>query len=111
MRRSIFLLCAFGSALSWTGPAFASGISYTCDPTIDAAMAGTCSTLNSSIAGLYSGTFTNANASIFIAFGTTGLGQSAQYYNAATFTNYLTALTSHESGANDLTAVSSLSGG
>jgi hypothetical protein len=95
----------FGAAL-----ASASSIVYTCDPTIDAAVAGTCLTLNSTIAGIYSSTFSNANAKIYITYGAAGLAQSLQFYTNVTYTAYANALTLDESDANDATAVSSLGG-
>ncbi len=70
-----------------------SGIVYTCDPSIDAANAGTCNYLNTTIAGLYSSTFSNANANIYITYGNTGLGESDGFNNFVTYTQYLTALT------------------
>ena len=39
---------------------------FTGDANIDATAAGTCNTLNPSIAGLYNSTFSNVNASIYI---------------------------------------------
>jgi hypothetical protein len=98
----------FGAAL-----ASASGISYTCDPTINSTVAGTCATLNSTIAGLYSSTFTDANASIYITYGSIGLnlaGQTFQFYTNVTYTAYANALTLDESDANDATTVGSLGG-
>ncbi len=71
-----------------------SGIVYTCDPTIDAKVAGTCAYLNTTVAGYYNDTFTNANANIYIKYGTTGLGESTTgFYNFVTFSQYLTAYT------------------
>jgi uncharacterized protein (TIGR03437 family) len=90
MRSSIFLLLTLGAAV----PAWA-GITYTCDPTIDAAHAGTCAHLNSTIAGLYNNTFSNANASIYIQLGNTDLGQSGYSLGQVTFNAYLTALTAN----------------
>lgn len=69
------------------------GITYTCDPSIDARQAGLCNTLNTTIADLYSKTFTDANAQIFITFGKTGLGSSAQYLNYISWNQYINALT------------------
>ncbi len=71
-----------------TGP----GIVYTCDPSIAAA---TCTYLNTTVAGWYNGTFTNANANIYITYGTTGLGQSEGYFNFVTYSHYLAAVTSN----------------
>ena len=56
---------AFGAAL-----ASADTLSFTCDPSVAAA---TCSFLNTIVAGNYSSTFSNANANIYIQYGTTGL--------------------------------------
>ena len=68
-----------------TGP----GIQYTCDPNIGAA---TCTYLNTTVAGWYNATFTNANASIYIQYGTTGLGSSTGYGNSLTYSQYVAAL-------------------
>ena len=95
----------FGAAL-----ASATGISYTCDSTIDSTVAGTCNTLNTTIKGIYSSTFSNADASIYIQYGTTGLASSLQYYTNVTYTAYANALTLDETDANDVTAVNSLGG-
>src|ERR1035438_3776163 len=85
------------------------GIVYTCDATIDATMPGTCNFLNTTIAGIYGNTFSNASASIYIKYGTTGLGASLQYLNFVTYNSYLTSLTAHSSGdAVDTAALASL---
>ena len=101
-----YMLAAFASSQT----VWASGISFTCNSNIDTS---TCSYLNSNIAGLYAGIFNTANAQIYIQYGSTGLGQSQQYYNSTTFNNYLSALTSHEASgdATDSSAVASLQGG
>lgn len=70
-----------------TGP----GIVYTCDPNVDATVAGTCNYLNTTVAGHYNDTFTNANANIYVLYGTTGLGQSQYYFNYVTYAQYATA--------------------
>ena len=44
------------------------GIVYTCDPGIDADV---CTTLNTTISGLYASIFTNAAANIYVKFGPT----------------------------------------
>jgi hypothetical protein len=69
-----------------------SGIQYTCDPSVTAA---TCDYLNTTVAGYYNSTFTNANASIYITFGSTGLGQSSGYDNYVTYDQYVSALNSN----------------
>jgi len=87
---SAFLLLATGAAL----PARA-GLTYTCDPNIDAAHAGACAYLNSTIAGIYNSTFSNANASIYIKLGNTDLGLSLYNQAIITYSAYLTALTAN----------------
>jgi hypothetical protein len=90
------------------GLATAGNISYTCDSGLIAD--GTCAVLNSTIAGLYNSTFTNANASIYIQYGVTGLASSLQYYDNVSYSAYATALAANEGDANDVTAVASLGG-
>jgi hypothetical protein len=77
----------FGFALG-AGMAHA-GISYTCDSSVAAA---TCNYLNTTVAGLYNSTFTNANASIYITYGTTGLAETQSAFNVVTYNQYVTAL-------------------
>jgi hypothetical protein len=48
--------------------------------------------LNTSVAGLYSGTFTNASADIYITYGTTSLGESETYRNEFSYSAYTAAL-------------------
>ncbi|MGB7355462.1 MAG: NF038122 family metalloprotease, partial [Acidobacteriaceae bacterium] len=67
-----------------TGP----GIVYTCDPSVATA---TCNYLNTTVAGYYNATFTNANANIYVQYGSTGLGESQYYFNYLTYTQYATA--------------------
>jgi hypothetical protein len=67
-----------------------SGIVYTCASNVAAA---TCNYLNTTVAGYYSSTFTNANAQIYIQYGATGLGESDGYLNLVTYKNYVAALT------------------
>ena len=64
------------------------GIVYTCDVTISMS---TCNYLNTTVAGYYNDTFTNANANIYIQLGNTGLGQSEDIYNFVTYNQYATA--------------------
>jgi hypothetical protein len=90
---------AFGTALA------SAGITYTCDPTVDAA---TCNYLNTTVAAMYSSTFTNANANIYITFGTTGLASTQTAFNVVTYSQYLTALTTHASGAIQAAAIAAL---
>jgi hypothetical protein len=85
--RRILTLCAglaIGAALASAGT-----ITYTCDPSVTAA---TCDYLNTTVAGLYSSTFTNANADIYITYGTTGLAQTQTAFNVVTYGAYVAAL-------------------
>ncbi len=65
-----------------------SGMVYTCAPNVAAA---TCNYLNTTVAGYYNDTFTNANANVYIQYGTTSLGESVQYLNFLTYDQYVTA--------------------
>lgn len=80
---------AFGTALVNAGT-----ITYTCDPSVPAS---TCNYLNTTVAGHYSSTFTNASANIYITYGTTGLAQSQGAFNFVTYDQYVAALTSNPS--------------
>jgi hypothetical protein len=73
-----------------TGP----GIVFTCNPNVNTTHASACNYLNTTVAGYYNDTFTNANANIYVQFGSTGLGQSQFYYNFVTYSQYATAYTS-----------------
>jgi hypothetical protein len=95
--------CAFAAA-----PAFADGIQYTCDPGITASV---CATIQTTIAGQYANVFTNANAVIYVQYGSIGgVASNTQFYNTVTYTNYYNALQGNETDANDVTAVNSLGG-
>ena len=90
-----------GSIQSLSTP---SGIVYTCDANINA-LPGVCNTLNTTIAGLYASTFANANASIYITFGTTGLGAERVLLFLCPVTVACGhALQSNETDADDITA-------
>ncbi len=80
---------AFGTALVNAGT-----ITYTCDPSVAAT---TCNYLNTTVAGHYSSTFTNANAHIYITYGTTGLAETLSYLNFVTYDQYVAGLTSNPS--------------
>lgn len=86
------------------------GLSFTCDSSVDAAQAGTCAYLNTTIAGLYNNTFSNIHANIYIEQGITGLGQSTVgYANPVTYTSYRNSLIAASSGsALDTAAIASL---
>ena len=93
-----------------TVPAFAGTVSYTCDPTVDASQAGTCSYLNSAISGLYSSTFSNLNASIYIQQGVTGLGESTEgpSLNTLSYAAYLGDLTANSIASGNAVQASAL---
>lgn len=82
---------------SATGP----GIVYVCDPGIPASA---CAYLNSTIAGVYANAFTNTNATIYVTFGTTGLGMSQFFVFAVNYSDFRTALQQSEKSADDATA-------
>ena len=101
-------ICLAISAAFSTALASAGTIDYTCNANIGAA---TCTHLNTTIAALYSGTFSNANADIYIQYGTTGLGSSSQFQNFVTYSTYLNALTAENGpGAIRASAIASLPG-
>jgi uncharacterized protein (TIGR03437 family) len=89
------------AAASSTG----TGILYTCDATITALSSTLCSTLNTTIAGLYSSAFTNANATIYIKLGNTSLGASDSYLNDFSYATFRSLLISAASDQNDNTAI------
>ncbi len=93
--------------------ASANNLSFTCDPTVDATQAGTCAYLNTTVAGQYTSTFTNVNASIYIQMGTTALGSNTTgVFNDVPYSTYvadLTATASHDTvDADALAALNSL---
>jgi hypothetical protein len=92
LRKLIIGSALVASAACWSAKASAGTISYTCDPNVAAT---TCTYLNTTIAGEYSSTFTNANANIYIQYGTTGLASTSSYLNFVSYTQYLAALTAN----------------
>jgi hypothetical protein len=84
------------------------GIVYTCDATINALSATVCNTLNTTIAGLYSSAFTNANASIYITLGNPGVfGNSNWSFNWFNYSDFRNALIDTATDANDAAAIAS----
>ena len=69
-------------------------ISYVCDPSVAAA---TCDYLNTTVADAYGSTFTDASASIYIKYGTTGLASTNSYLNAVPYADYVAALAANSS--------------
>jgi hypothetical protein len=87
-------------------PAFAGSITYTCAANLASfGPSGLCSYLNTSIAGIYDSTFTNANADIYIQYGSTGLGGSSQDLGIVPYSAYFAALSAEST---DSEAVASL---
>lgn len=78
--------------------ASAGSVTYTCDPNVDATSAGTCAYLNTRIAGLYTGAFTNISANIYIEQGITSLATSEAAESFIPYSAYLSALTGSSSG-------------
>ena len=64
-------------------------VNFICDPSVAAS---TCNYLNTTISGHYSSTFSNANANIYITYGTTGLGASVHGQSDISYTQYAAAL-------------------
>ncbi len=82
-------------------------ITYVCDATVTA-LTGVCSTLNTTIAALYSNAFRDANATIYVRLGNTDLGESDSVLNLVSYTAFRSALIRDESGVSDHTAISAL---
>jgi hypothetical protein len=72
------LVSLAGLTLIGSSLAQADSLSYTCDPSVSASV---CTTLNSTISGIYTSTFSNINASIYIEYGLTSLGESTTGYD------------------------------
>jgi hypothetical protein len=83
-----------GTPVSTRGAASAAGITYTCDPSVNA-IVGVCNTLNTTIAGLYASIFSNATASIYVTFGSTSLGASLTLRFPLSYSAFRSALQSH----------------
>lgn len=95
---------AFGATMASAG-----SLTYTCAASVDAAEAGTCAYLNSVVSSMYTGTFSNVNANIYIQQGTTGLGGSDTPLEYVDFSTYASVITSQASGdAVDAGAVAAL---
>ncbi len=87
-KRWIFLAVALLGAAAGNA-----SIVYTCAPNIDATQAGTCGALNgSTVSGVYSSTFSNVNANIYITYGATESGPAASTSLSCPYSQYYTAL-------------------
>src|ERR1019366_194532 len=82
------------------------GVVYTCDPSINL-VAGLCTTLNTTIAGLYSSAFSNANAKIYITFGSVGGAGSLTPSFSVSYAGFRSALEASLAGPADSLAFSS----
>lgn len=109
MKEKVFRLAALAL---FALPAFASGIQYVCDTTGATKIStSVCTALNTTIAGQYATYFTNANAIIYIQFGSvSGVASNVQYYNTVDYTSYYDALSAARTDAIDTSAVNSLGG-
>ena len=67
-------------------------IVYTCDGSVATS---TCNYLNGTVAALYNNTFTDANASIYVQYGNTGLASTSAFLNAVPYSDYVAALTAN----------------
>ena len=85
MRFLTKILAIAGAILLGSNAAHAA-LTYTCDPSISAAV---CSYLNTTIAGLYNNTFTNVNADMYITYGDTGLASNKYPINSVPYSTYL----------------------
>lgn len=98
--------------LAWVSiPAFSGTLNYVCDSTDGNAIpTSVCTTLQTTIAGQYATIFSNVNAVIYIQYGSIGsdVANNVQFYNTVSYQSYYNALKAHESGAADVTAVSTL---
>jgi hypothetical protein len=83
-----------------TALASAAGITYTCDPSVAAS---TCTYLNTTVAGLYDSTFTNASADIYVQYGSSGLASTSSVGNQVSYSAYVAALAANP-GQNALQA-------
>ncbi len=85
--------------------ASASGITFVCDTTSSSVdpdtaangASGTCAYLNNVIAPLYTSTFSNVNANIYVEMGSTSLGENESARSAVTFSQYQSILNSEAS--------------
>src|SRR5258708_8669959 len=76
-----------GSIAVTVGSTLGPNLPYTCDATITA-VAGVCTTLNTTIASLYTTRFTHVNASIYIHDGSTRLRRSNEALNLIDYTPF-----------------------
>ena len=85
------------------GGTIGSSLVFTCDPSVSA-ISGVCTTLNTTIAALYTSKFSDVNVNIYVTFGSTGLGQSQYIVNPKTYAAFRSALQLDQTDANDNSA-------
>jgi hypothetical protein len=90
------------SLLAGNGLAHAQ-ITFVCDPNVATT---TCSYLQTTVAGHYNSTFSNAKANIYILYGDAGLGQSQKGESTIPFQQYVTAMLNNASPSPVQTAAS-----
>ncbi len=88
----------FAGLVLCVSAASASSLIYTCDPSVNATSAGTCAYLNTEIAGMYTSTFSNISADIYVEQGATALAFSESAESFLPYNAYLSALTNTASG-------------
>ncbi len=81
------------------------GIVYTCDSSLNAVAPTACTTLNTTIAGLYAAAFTNANATVYVTLGNVQLGSNLSTYSNFSYSAFRAALAAAASDANDQTVL------
>jgi uncharacterized protein (TIGR03437 family) len=96
--------CTVAAALGIPAEA-ASGIVYTCDPTVNTAAPQACNVLNTTIAALYSAAFTNANASIYVTLGNALVAHSTSWYNSFSYSEFRSRLMATSADSNDAAAI------
>jgi hypothetical protein len=103
--RSACGVVGLAALLTLTAPAHAD-IVYTCSAAVATS---TCNYLNTTVAGMYSSTFTDANADIYITYGSTALAETTAAFNMVTYNQYVTALAANTSkSAVQVSALASL---
>ena len=96
-------LAITSGTVSIGGGAVGPSLTYTCDPSINT-VAGACNALNTTIAALYTSKFSDINASIYVTFGATGLGQSQYVINSKTYASFRSALQADQTDSDDVIA-------
>ncbi|HEY4086476.1 MAG TPA: NF038122 family metalloprotease [Bryobacteraceae bacterium] len=102
------VLPAAAGTVTFPPPGDAHPVSYTCDPSISAAL---CNQLNQTLGSEYADVFTNATANIYITMGNlpaAAVGHNDQFYTTVFYTDYYNALKASIHGPADAEAFASL---